>query len=261
MANLTTMEMVSQLSKDDTSSHEIVAKLLQCNGLKFDVQNFSNNITNYLILSDTKDYQPLFTAHIDKVSGSSGANDNSSSVAVLIYLARIFKEKGISASFAFLDGEEQGSRGASLFVDSHRNLNFSVIFAVDITGFGDTVALACRRKRIKQLKGARAREFLSSHHVAQMHWLPPGDDAILSKTGIPTYQVNVLPAEDVQAINAFANEYGFLVEKAPSYALLIQNLEVMSTMHMGWRDSLKYISKDSLDLAETFLFDISEMLN
>jgi hypothetical protein len=260
MTNLTTIEMVSQLSKDETVSHETVAKLLQYNKLKFEVQSSSNNITNYLVLSDTKDYQPLFTAHIDKVSGSSGANDNSSSVAVLIHLAKIFKEKGIPASFAFLDGEEQGSRGASLFADLHRNLNFSVIFAVDITGFGNTVAFACRRKKIKRLRGITAKHFLFDHHAVQMHWLPPGDDAVLSKIGAPTYQVNVLPEEDIQAIKAFSNEYGFLAEKAPSYALLIQNLEVMSTMHMGWRDSLEYVSEDALNLAETFLFDILEMI-
>lgn len=83
----------------------------------------------------------LVMAHYDTVKSTSGAVDNSSGVATLLQLAKIFKkyEKdfGVEIRFVFTAGEEQGYYGSYAYVenmskDEKERLKF--VFNMDMTG-------------------------------------------------------------------------------------------------------------------------------
>jgi aminopeptidase YwaD len=214
-------------------------------------------VENYLFLPETETPCVLFTAHYDAYPGSTGANDNASSLCILIDLMDALRSRNIPAGFAFLDGEESGHKGAELFRKRKENPVFSSVVSLDLCGYGDTIAVYCRGSR-KQ-PGAAAfcdSERLKTHHGQLVKFLPEGDDIIFSARVQPVLSIAVLPKWDIPYTNALDSYREHLIAKPPEFYTMTGEMEIMTTMHGAFRDSLKWIRPEAMKQVYDYLLDV-----
>lgn len=87
--------------------------------------DFHKEYTRNLIISFNSQIikdRIILSAHYDIVNGSMGANDNGSSIVILLKLAKYLKEKNtkLPIDIVFFDKEECGSKGCSDFIDEYK---------------------------------------------------------------------------------------------------------------------------------------------
>lgn len=160
---------------------------------------------NYLLYTADKDAKgPLFCAHYDAHPGSTGANDNTAAVCILIALAKELQQRKIPATIAFFDGEESGHSGAKLFEDG-RKREVSCVVNLDMCGYGDTIAVYARGSENRA--GARtfcAKERLDAHHGELVKYMPEGDNVCFTTRRQPVVSIAVMPRWDTKYLTAMA---------------------------------------------------------
>jgi len=106
--------------------HEIKHRVIPC-------QHDCNNV--FVKLTEEKPYR-LLVAHYDIVKDSTGINDNTAALALLINIIKESKEKNFNVLFT--DKEESGMIGSYQFSKVYgKDIKEAIIF--DIIGFGDTI--------------------------------------------------------------------------------------------------------------------------
>lgn len=99
-----------------------------------------NNI--YVPLTEDKPYK-LLVAHYDVFGTSSGINDNTAAIAMLIEVIKHFKKTGDKANFnvLFTDKEESGMIGSYYYAKNYaEEIEEAIVF--DIIGYGDSAVYA-----------------------------------------------------------------------------------------------------------------------
>jgi len=84
------------------------------------------------------------SGHVDVVSNSPGANDNASSLAVIIELAarfRLHPLQHIGVSFLVFDEEETGLKGSQAYLEAFGTDNLIGLINQELVGMGEHVAL------------------------------------------------------------------------------------------------------------------------
>ncbi len=117
----------------------------------------------------------LLGGHYDSVSGSPGANDNASGTAAVLEIARQLANQPLARQLWFVafDGEEDGLRGSSAFVNSVQPqflAGLRAMFNFDMVGVNDRLLIGgsdSLRSRVKQLDpSVTARGSASSDHAS-----------------------------------------------------------------------------------------------
>jgi aminopeptidase YwaD len=117
----------------------------------------------------------LLGGHYDSVSGSPGANDNASGTAAVLEIARQLANQPLARQLWFVafDGEEDGLRGSSAFVNSVQPqflAGLRAMFNFDMVGVNDRLLIGgsnSLRSRVKQLDPSlTARGSASSDHAS-----------------------------------------------------------------------------------------------
>lgn len=212
-------------------------------------------VQNYMVYPTEHTPCPMFCAHYDACPGSPGANDNAASVCILIQLAAFCQEKKIPAAFCFLDGEESGHLGAKLF-EKNRSREFSVTVNLDMCGYGDTIALYVKGGQRKPTAVAfLQKKRMQAHHVRQVNYLPEGDDRCFSTSRQPVLSLAVMPFWDTRYLDAIA-AHGNLLGNFPEASLILEQMEVISTMHGGWRDQVKWIQPEAMQMVYDYLCEV-----
>ena len=109
-------------------------------------------ITNVVVdfSSGEKERCLLFSAHYDAVKGSPGANDNASSVAVLLGLCQVLRMSRIPIRVVFFDREEAwlrtplirlGLLGSLYYVNNVNLKNISAVCNLEFCGEGDFLGI------------------------------------------------------------------------------------------------------------------------
>jgi hypothetical protein len=80
----------------------------------------------------------------------SNYNDNTSGISALLRLFAVLK-KETNVALAFLDGEEDGSRGAKLLNKKYPLLGKNLVINLDCIGFGETVGVLYYKTEMKPI--------------------------------------------------------------------------------------------------------------
>ena len=198
--------------------------------------------------------QYLFCAHYDAYPGSPGANDNASSLCILIDLYYALKEKGIPAWFAFLDGEESGFTGSILYRDCMEKSDPHAAINLDLCGFGDTIVLNAGGSE-------KSRTFLPfcndnicrQYGNAIVKYLPDSDDTVLRKAHIPTLGISVVPRWDVQYLKSLGAMGSGLLGRSPEFKMIVSSMEVCTTMHGAYRDKVETVQPEAMQKVLDYL--------
>ena len=256
--------MLSLLAQTDSERRRAaMEEILRASKLPYTIQKGQpdpKKITvaqNFLVKLGAQE-QPcvLFCAHYDAAYGSVGANDNAAAVCVLIQLARTLYEQGITAEFAFFDGEENGRAGSRLYVREMDRQTVTAVVNADLCGYGDTIAILDKSGAKKTVLSAfYEKELLKKHSVQFVKYLPESDDASFRGLQLPVFNLAVVPRWDIQFLNTLATYGGGLIGRPPEFDMILQQMEVTTTIHGGFRDTLQNIQPQAMQLVYDYLLE------
>ncbi|MEY8309694.1 M28 family peptidase [Erysipelotrichaceae bacterium 51-3] len=191
---------------------------------------------------------PILCAHYDVLSGSSGANDNLSSVSILIHLLQ--RQPGLQALFT--DGEETGHTGAALFQKNWKEqfpgLQPLAVIVLDTCGVGNTETIRIRKGKFSApFRRMMERRMKKKYHLHPLSSLPESDEKVLADLGAPTMLISMMPEDDVRQLESAGNYYGPLLSAAAEYRQMMENLEVMQTIHGGVLDKPEILQEQAME--------------
>lgn len=224
-------------------------------------------ITNIIVDFNTNpgSKRLLLSAHYDVVSGSPGANDNASGVAVLLGLCQYLKEEPAPVRIVFFDREESwlripvlhlGLLGSLYYVIKTNLHNVSAVYNLELVGRGDCLCIwpvkekERNRYAVKEVEGA-AEQMKIPHLTAHIPWFILSSDhlSFRLKGLVDAVSLSLLPGDQIplwKNILARASADKILSGWRP------QLPEPLSLIHSS-RDNSYYIDENSLQLAFSLL--------
>ena len=213
-------------------------------------------VTNYLSEPWNENPGLLFCAHYDGVPGSFGANDNAAALCILMALAKDLRSEGFPARFAFFDGEETGNAGSKLYVNQLDRQTVTGVINLDVCGYGDTIAVYDRGNAKKEAVASFcSKEILTAHNGALVKYLPPSDDVSFSGLRLPAISVACMPRWDIQYLKALSGLGSGFLGKPPEFQMILEQMEVSSTMHGGYRDTPEWVDPEAMNRVYEYLMD------
>lgn len=231
---------------------EQILKILEKEQVPFQISRYNppESIENISI-----SFQPdvkrriLVGAHYDSVPGSTGANDNASSVGILIQYA-CYQQKQkvqIPLDIVFFDKEECGQLGSKLWLEKHPDTNYIAMINLDICGVGDQIVIATNQFKDED-SSFLSNENRMKYHVSRVSSLPPSDDRSFSVKKISTISIAALPSNDVLILEKIllANKN---MEERPKDT----NMYITRTVHNGPEDNISVIDQNTLERVYNYL--------
>ncbi len=241
---------------------QALAQVLDHEGLDYTVQEEEpspkrpHGTVNYLInpLSETPSL--LFCAHYDAVPGSMGANDNGAALCILIQLAKTLRQENIPVGFAFFDGEEQGNSGSRLFASTLERQSLAGVINLDVCGYGDSLVICGKGHEKKTVfRSFCNKSMLEAHGGHIVKYLPESDETSFARMRIPVLSMAMVPRWDIQFLNTLASYGEGFLGRPPEFDLIMGQMEVSTTMHGGYRDTLEWIQPEAMEQMYTFLLE------
>ncbi|MBQ3449835.1 MAG: M28 family peptidase [Synergistaceae bacterium] len=227
---------------------EALSNILSSEGIKFS-REVHDRIINFTFSSNGNNSGFLFSAHYDNYRDSYGANDNMSSVCILIDLYHALNAKNIQADFVFTDGEEDKHSGAEFYSRTHELKKYSGIINLDLCGYGDVIVLNGNVRKFT------SRSIIKRHNAELVKYLPESDDIIFRKSHVPTISVSIVPKWDVQYLRALAAFGDGLLGRPPEFYMILSDMEVTQTIHNNAKDSPEYVDELAMMKVYDYLLD------
>jgi len=252
---------------------EKLVSFLESGGLKPSVQKliFPRIRTYILDFAGRHNHKRLlFSAHYDAVSGSPGANDNASGVAVLLGLCLKLRDSGAPVRAVFFDREEAwlrtrwirlGLLGSLYYVLNHDLNMIDSVYNLEFCGRGDTLAVwpvqeSSRDDPALQRIERTSRGLNVAPRFAYLPWWVISSDHLPFRIrGIRSAaSLSLLPPEDIRQLQEFVA--GLSLRKALFGARrpIPGTLSVLHTV----RDSSTDLREESLQLMLSILQGLIE---
>lgn len=209
--------------KKNSERREALVRLLDSEGHAYSQEEyeiFGRRGANIIVSFGIGTTDILATAHYDCVRNSPGANDNASSISVLLDLARRLKTyrptNKIKVVF-FGDEERVGLTwlvGSTAYVKAHGVDNLIGVYNLELSGYGDMVAIWPVTKEVEGnfvLNGLRQTLEDRGYAYGEAGELPffNSDHAPFRKAGFKgAFSLSVIPSQDEEAIRRFAESHG-----------------------------------------------------
>ena len=221
--------------------------------------------------SSPRDKYLLFSAHQDAVNSSPGANDNASSIAVLIELCRRLKGRDLPVRVVFFDREEAwfrtpllrlGLLGSFSYVLGNDVKRVLAAFNLEFCGLGDSLAIWPVKPREIPLPAVRCAQRSASllnvpSRSGHLPWVFLSSDHLPFRlAGVRnSVTLSLLPAEQLPVLEAFV--------RSLSVPKLLSGHRpplpgVLGRIHKSVDDS-STLSEDSLELMVSLLVQIIEL--
>lgn len=251
--------------KDADARRSAMESALQLAGLTYTVQCEAESskklrpAQNFLVKTgDAAQPCILFCAHYDAQPGSLGANDNAAAVCILLALARTLAAEGTTAEFAFFDAEESGRDGSRLYVRELDKSSVTGVVNLDLCGYGDTIVILDKGHAKKRaLQPFCSKEMMQKHTAQLVKYLPESDDASFRGTQLPSMSLAIVPRWDIQYLNALSTYGGGFLGRPPEFEMMIGQMEVTTTMHGGFRDTLESVQPEAMQRVYEYLLEAS----
>jgi hypothetical protein len=139
------LEIVKGLEgKDDRGRREATCGFLKSFGIDYFRSDYRGG--QNIIVCSGKEREIGISSHFDVVSGSPGANDNASAVAVCLDVLKRVKESplaNIGVRGLIFDEEELNLKGSAAYVKSGGRNGLIGLYNMELVGRGDRIALWC----------------------------------------------------------------------------------------------------------------------
>ncbi len=240
---------------------EMVKKALDAAAIPYREELVSNRLfhgANVVVEMGTGRDVLLFSAHVDRVRQSPGANDNASCVAAGIQALKDLKAKGapetLKLRFLFSDGEEEGLHGARHHADANDLSDFFGVVGFEMCGLGDAFGIwdvtgpAVGSPVVEALR--RAGGNLGIYHGT--HGAVPrfgGDHMAFSRKGLAAVGVTVLPREDEQSLRGYVAD-----PNHPKWLLNFVRPTIFRTYHTSG-DGPEIIQSDALNMTTRLMLE------
>jgi hypothetical protein len=147
-------------------------------------------------------------AHYDAVrlpdgSLSAGAVDNAASAVILVRLAEaLLGSPPARVRIVWFDMEELGLRGSAHYVKQHAPDRIAAMLNFDINGFGDTIVFGPSERSDNAALRRTMVETCAVEDIPCIGFpeMPPGDDRMFVKAGVPTISIGIVPAVDAHQL-------------------------------------------------------------
>jgi len=193
------------LDLQDKPREEALKTLLTYYEIKHEEVRCNVDCNNILVrMTDKKPYK-LLVAHYDVYGNSTGINDNTTAIAMLIEVIRHFKKENKKVDFnvLFTDKEESGMIGSYYFSSNYRKeIEEAIVF--DIIGYGESAVYAessveTNESILKEIGIKRINQFLPSDNISfknngvksTLIVAAHDNDLVLNKDGL--YELNSKP--------------------------------------------------------------------
>lgn len=239
MEELHLLEHIAALeNKSRVARGKELQSRLQALGINAEIQEWHfPQMTNFVV-----DFSPslnkrhlLFSGHYDAVRNSPGANDNASSVAVLLGLCHELRNVQVPVRVVFFDREEAwfrtplwrlGLLGSLYYVFRNDLTNIEAVYNLEFCGLGDSLAIwpvKGKKKDIPAIKIAEKAATKLNMKVKLAHvpgLLLSGDHLSFRFRGVSnSITLSLLPADQLPMLEQFVsnlNVPGLLFGRRPT---------------------------------------------
>lgn len=192
---------------DNTQRRETIVQLLSAAGIDAIEHPFATERhagTNLVapVSGDTISPLLLLGAHFDKVDVGDGVTDNASGSAVVLELARRFRQHPLQhhrVAVAFWDLEEKGLLGANAYVTGD-NEKPALYVNFDIFGWGDTLWMMVQGSGHPLAVATDAAAQARGIGLSAGEKYPPTDHLAFHKAGWPAVSFSLLDADEIEPV-------------------------------------------------------------
>jgi hypothetical protein len=226
--------LLKQIALPSTEKRaKVIMNFLKRNHYLFRIQKINNSDFNIIVDINEKckenfevsDDKLILTAHYDVVPNSTGANDNGSSIVILLKLLKKIKNQPIKV--IFFTGEERGGTGSSFYSKTVKEKEKYTAINLDVCGCGNQIVVVNNIKN-NNSKAYNLYSRKNKFNIMTAPSFPFSDASILKRYDIATYSISVFPPGDIRILNG--EEKGYLGKYIWEY------------MHNGKYDDIKYIN-------------------
>ena len=260
------LDVVKKLEyKSDSERLQTIKSVLKNKNIKFIEQTYIfYGFKGTNIIADTGNLKSkkhlILSAHFDVISGSPGANDDASGIAILIDVIEKIKKLKLKnkVRIIFFDDEEIGRFGSISYIKKYGLKDLIAVYHLELCGYGDAVGLWPITKinenshALKIIEEVLKQKSIYFEKVGQLpaFW---GDDLSFRNAGFKhALCITVAPKEDKDAIKRFVKSnvvkiiFDFYAGRIPKMFQLYHSPE----------DKSEYLSEKTLKVVSDVLVGV-----
>ena len=248
--------------KSDIERLKAIKQILNSKRINFIEQKYSFKIfegTNLIVdvgnLNSKKHI--ILSAHFDAVSGSPGANDDASGIAILIDVIEKLKNLKLKnkVKIIFFDDEEIGRFGSISYIKKYGLKDLLAVYHLELCGYGDSIGLWPITKinensyTLKIIEEVLKEKNIYSERLGQLpvFW---GDDLSFRNAGFRhALCISVAPKEDKEAIKRFVKSNIFKI----IFDFYTGRIPKMFQLYHSSEDKSEYLSEKALRMVSDIL--------
>lgn len=213
-------------------------------------------IENIIVSINPAKTRIVIGAHYDSVKGSTGANDNASSVVILMQMAKeLYGKTKLSFDFVFFDREEYEDHGSEAYIEWVKSENISAMINLDMCGYGKKIAVSIKNRKNGDFVNLFKEEILEKHQVKLLGFMPHGDEARFTQKNIPNLSIAMLPERDAQFFEHIAEIYSKGEDLSQEEEDRFINMEIAQTMHNAVKDNIGSVKEEVMQSLLEYLLD------
>ena len=248
--------------KSDSERLNIIKNILQNKKIKFIEQKYNYfGLVGINIFVDCGNLKSkkyiILSAHFDVVSGSPGANDDASAIAILIDVIEKIKKLKLKnkVRIIFFDDEEIGRFGSISYIKKFGLKDLLAVYHLELCGYGDVIGLwPITRFNENSYALKIIEEVLSEKNIyfEKLGKLPIfwGDDLSFRNAGFKhALCISVAPKEDKEAIKRFVKSNVFNI----IFCYYTGKIPKMFQLYHSSEDKSEYLSEKALKMVSDVL--------
>ena len=260
------LDIIKKLEyKSDLERLNTLKNILKLKNIKFIEQKYSYfNFKGTNIIVDCGNLKLkryiILSAHFDVVSGSPGANDDASAIAILIGVIEKLSKLKLKnkVRVIFFDDEEIGRFGSISYIKKYGMKDLLAVYHLELCGYGDAVGLwpitkinkdSYALKIIEQVLKEKNIYFEKVRHLP-VFW---GDqDSFLNRGFKHALCITVAPKEDKEAIKKFVKSNVFKV----IFDFYSGRLPKMFQLYHSPEDKSEYLNENALKMVSDVMVNV-----
>lgn len=251
--------------KSDSERLQTIKFILKNKNINFAEQKYNFKIfegTNLIIdVGNLKSKKHIIlSAHFDVVSGSPGANDDASAIAILIDVIERIKKLKLKnkTRIIFFDDEEIGRFGSISYIKKYGLENLIAVYHLELCGMGDVIGLWPITKINESIYSLKIIEKILKEKKIYFERLPQlpafwGDDLSFRNAGFKhALCISVGPEEEKEVIKRFVKSNVFKV----IFDYYTGRIPGMFQLYHSSEDKSEYLSEKALKMVSDVLVGV-----
>ena len=263
--------IVKQLEyKSDLERLAVLKQILNSKKIKFVEQNYSYfnfKGTNIIVDAGNPNSKKhiILSAHFDVVSGSPGANDDASAIAILIDVIEKIRKLKLNnkVRVVFFDDEEIGRFGSISYIKEFGLKDLIAVYHLELCGYGDAMGLWPITKinensyALKIIEDVLKEKNIYFEKVGHLPVFWGDQDSFLKRGFKNALCITAAPKKDKEAIKRFVKSNVFKI----IFDFYTGRLPKMFQRYHSPEDKSEYLSENALKMVSDVLVSVVLRLN